>query len=98
MAASLDKRGVIWYSIDVEGKENKKEGQVVNMSYCRFENTYLDLQECAEALDASDGVEGVEKSANEYEKRYVRKLVELCQQIAEDFGDNDDGDDDGDDN
>jgi hypothetical protein len=61
-----------------------------NMGYCRFENTYNDLQDCLDALCDEGGIEGVEEGANKYEKPYVRKLVELCQEIAESFGDYED--------
>jgi len=46
------------------------------MSYCRFQNTYLDLQDCYHALD--------EKSISELsetEQKYAEKLVELCKKI-----------------
>ena len=56
-----------------------------NMSYCRFENTYNDLRDCQEELD-NNSVEDLEKHANEYEKPYIRKLVELCKRIAEEHG------------
>lgn len=57
------------------------------MSYCRFENTFRDLQDCHNALCEAGSIEDVENEANEYEKKFVRKLVELCKEIADDFGD-----------
>ena len=57
-----------------------------NMSYCRFENTYQDLKECYEALQ-SEGVKGIEEDASQYEKPYIKKLIELCKDIAEEFED-----------
>jgi hypothetical protein len=62
------------------------------MSYCRFENTYQDLQDCYDALQESGSVNELEKDRNEYEKKYVRKLVEMCKNIAEEFGDYDEED------
>ena len=56
------------------------------MSYCRFENTYKDLQDCYEAL-SEDGIDGLEEDANQYEKPYIRKLVKLCVEIAEEYQD-----------
>ena len=56
------------------------------MSYCRFENTFGDLRDCQEALEEAGSIEEVEKDANEYEKRYIRKLVALCRDIAEAYG------------
>lgn len=57
-----------------------------NMSYCRFENTYNDLLECQQALD-EDGVIGVECHANNYERPYIRQLIELCQEIVVQYAD-----------
>ena len=51
-----------------------------NMSYCRFENTYGDLQDCYDALG--------EKSLDELsetEKKYAIKLIKMCREIADDF-------------
>lgn len=72
---------------------------MANMSYCRFENTYGDLQDCYDALTEAGSVQEVEKDANKYEKQYIRKLVELCKDIVDEFGDyeDDDYDDDDDD-
>ncbi len=58
-----------------------------NMSYCRFENTFGDLEDCYHALHEEGGVEGVEQDANEYEKPYIKRLIELCKDIVEEFGD-----------
>jgi TfoX/Sxy family transcriptional regulator of competence genes len=56
-----------------------------NMSYCRFENTYEDLQDCYDALG--------EKSLDELsetEKKYAKKLIKMCRDIADDFLDDED--------
>ena len=53
------------------------------MSYCRFENTYNDLQDCAEAL-ADMG------ELSESETEYKNKLLDLCKEIAENFTPDDD--------
>ncbi len=55
------------------------------MSYCRFENTYRDLKECSNALENEGGVQGIEEEANEYEREYVKKLIELCRDITEEW-------------
>lgn len=47
----------------------------MNMSYVRFENTFGDLQDCFENLDAED-LSGSEKD-------YRQRLIELCVQISE---------------
>lgn len=69
------------------------------MSHCRFENTYEALQECYDALTEAGSIKEVEENANQYEKKYIRKLVELCKDFVfvADFGDEDDDDDDDDD-
>lgn len=66
---------------------------MANMDYCRFENTCRDLQECYDALTTAGSIQEVEKNANQYEKKYIRKLVELCRDIVADFGDEDENDD-----
>ncbi len=65
---------------------------MANMSYCRFENTYKDLQECYNALIEAGGIEEVEETANKYERKYVRKLVQLCKDIVSDFSDEEEED------
>ena len=47
-----------------------------NMSYCRFENTLNDLQDCDAAMDEGEELEGREAKAKE-------QLVELCKEIVE---------------
>ena len=56
------------------------------MSYCRFENTYNDLLECYYILAEAGGVKDVEEESNQYEKPYIQKLVDLCQDIIDEFG------------
>ena len=58
-----------------------------NMSYCRFENTYRDLEECYDALQNEGGVKGIEEEVSQYEKPYVRRLVELCREIVDNYED-----------
>jgi hypothetical protein len=53
-----------------------------NMSYCRFENTYFDLDDCYTALYYESWDE-----LSETEKKYAIKLIKICQKIAEDFAD-----------
>lgn len=62
-----------------------------NMSHCRFENTFNDLQDCYDKL-TEEGVQELEANANKYEKKYIRKLIELCRDIVDDFGDIEDDD------
>ncbi len=51
---------------------------MANMSYCRFHNTLLDLQDCQEAMD--DDLSEAEHDAKE-------KLIRLCKMIAADYED-----------
>lgn len=50
---------------------------MANMSYCRFENTVEDLQDCYDHID--EEVEGKEASAR-------KRLIKLCVDIACDYG------------
>ena len=56
-----------------------------NMSYCRFENTYNDLVDCKDSL-YENGIEYLEENASEYEKKYIKKLIQLCKEISDDYG------------
>ncbi len=58
-----------------------------NMSHCRFENTYGDLQDCQLELQRQGSVVDTENECNQYDKEYVRSLIELCKEIVEEFGD-----------
>ena len=49
----------------------------MNMSYCRFENTYHDLRDCYESID--------ETEISETEARYRKRLIKLCVDIAADY-------------
>lgn len=53
---------------------------MANMSYCRFQNTSMDMRDCLDSLS-----EGKRLSDEEY-KAYER-LVELAKELVEDFGD-----------
>lgn len=52
-----------------------------NMSYCRFENTYPDLQDCYENWD--NMLSGSEALYREY-------MLELCRKIVDEYGEQDD--------
>ena len=47
------------------------------MSYCRFENTARDLQDCVEAIYNGDVYD-----FNEYELAGFKKLVRLAEELA----------------
>ncbi len=48
-----------------------------NMSYCRFRNTVMDLEDCEENL-----WEGLD-DMSEDEARARKQLIKICRQIAE---------------
>lgn len=56
---------------------------MANMSYCRMENTYRDLYDCYLNMD---------NVSSESEKRYKRKIIELCQDIIDQSEEEDDED------
>jgi hypothetical protein len=47
---------------------------MANMGYCRFENTFQDLQECEQHLN---------DELSEEEEQYRKWLIEVCKKIAE---------------
>lgn len=59
-----------------------------NMSYCRFQNTVIDLNDCHDALQEMDGEDEDGLSADE--ARAKKRLLHLCKIIARDYGDEDD--------
>ena len=46
-----------------------------NMSYCRFENTLNDLEDCAEHIHDMD--------LSEREEKCRIRLIEMCREIAD---------------
>ena len=57
---------------------------MANMSYCRFHNTLLDLNDCESALNAfiNDDENTIESAE---ERRKAKQLIELCSYIAENY-------------
>lgn len=53
---------------------------MANMSYCRFENTLPDLNDCYEAL-ANQDIENL----SERERKHALKLIKMCRDLADDF-------------
>ena len=49
-----------------------------NMSYCRYENTSLDMQDVVDTLYDSD----VTEDLSEYETRGLRTILELAKEIV----------------
>ena len=59
---------------------------MANMSYCRFENTASDLDDCLgaieEAIENGMSLKEFHKSlSSDYERHAFRKLVSLCDKI-----------------
>jgi hypothetical protein len=57
---------------------------MTNMSYCRFQNTVGDLEDCQDALD--NGALFDEDMSDE-EQRAARRLVRMCGEIHREHGD-----------
>lgn len=51
----------------------------MNMSYCRFQNTVIDLADCMDALQEID-YDPTKLSADE--EQAARRLIEICQEIG----------------
>ena len=49
-----------------------------NMSYCRFENTSQDLNDCLEAISNEEYAD-----LNTYEETGLRDLIQFCKEILE---------------
>lgn len=54
---------------------------MANMSYCRFENTFKDLQDCLEDLQYGNDFSELSES----EQKYRNKLVKMCKRISDEF-------------
>lgn len=54
---------------------------MANMSYCRFENTHSDLQDCETALYNIESLDELSES----EKKYAERLIKMCRNIADNF-------------
>ncbi len=63
---------------------------MINMSYCRFENTLLALRECQEAL-YDTGLDPFEH-LSDAEAKAARKLMNLCRSLADDYCEGNDND------
>lgn len=54
-----------------------------NMSYCRFQNTLSDLDDCYEAMGNMMDVD--EENLSIEEKRAKKALIKMCGDISQDF-------------
>lgn len=65
--------------IDLLCRERRKETNMSNMSYCRFQNTLKDLRDCADALEEiGDNLAELSKE----EARAATELIAICQEIS----------------
>lgn len=53
---------------------------MINMGHCRFENTYLALCECVDALIDDDW-----NDLSESEQMYAKQLEEKCQELIQEM-------------
>jgi len=53
-----------------------------NMEYCRFQNTYIDLQECSEALANNE-------LPSKEEVKFAKRLLKLCKEITDNYSESD---------
>ena len=65
--------------IDLLCRERRKETNMSNMSYCRFQNTLKDLRDCVDALEEiGDNLAELSKE----EARAATELIAICQEIS----------------
>ena len=62
---------------------------MANMSYCRFQNTRLDLEDCIDGL-VDDGID----SLSPEELRAAKRMYELCQEFIDQWEEQNEFDDD----
>lgn len=51
---------------------------MINMSYCRFENTYKALEECFAALDGGEGLKDASYEEQEAFRQLFTEFLEFC--------------------
>lgn len=56
---------------------------MANMSYCRFENTLIDVNDCLNAMDDSWSFDDLR--LNDYEKVAIRNMVDACQSFLSNY-------------
>ncbi len=54
-----------------------------NMSYCRFENTVNDLQDCVYAMEERETIEDMD--LNKYESAAIQRMRDLCQEFLDSY-------------
>ena len=56
---------------------------MANMSYCRFENTEIDLRDCLNVLQGEDEYYLNIKKLNDREKDALEEIIEMARTIVE---------------
>ena len=56
---------------------------MANMSYCRFQNTELDLRDCNNEMDDAYTLNDMDLSSDEY--KAMLRLVNLCQDVLDNY-------------
>ena len=56
---------------------------MANMSYCRFQNTELDLRDCNNEMDDAYTLNDMDLSSDEYNA--MLRLVSLCQDVLDNY-------------
>ena len=62
---------------------------MANMSYCRFENTSKDLQDCIDAVETmlnNSGLNEYDEPLSTSEQLYFEKMIALCDTFSN-YGD-----------
>ncbi len=65
--------------LQVTPPSGKETPSMANMSYCRFNNTLQDLQDCYEHMDDDD--------LSEAEQEARTRLIRLCAEMADNYED-----------
>ena len=61
-----------------------------NMSYCAFENTVDDMNQCIEKLKEHDyDLDSIKNNCSKQEYNAAVRLIELCKEVAENTADGD---------
>jgi len=56
---------------------------MANMSYCRMRNTANDLQDCINAIEEGEYIDGISRE----EKRSLNEILELAQHLVDNLQD-----------
>jgi len=54
----------------------------MNMSYCRFQNTSQDLQDCLDKLEEC-GYKKTYETSSEYEQRALKEMRRMCEEFLD---------------